>query len=161
MSAPTLRSDIGLLRALVVGVGLCWSNAGHPAPVLARADGDTVLLDRPPDRLLGVSAGGPRHDHRLTLRAGDTVVFYTDGLVEQRNLSLDEGTTRVVRELERIGREPLDRLSDELLAGLPRPIADDVALLAVRVPRRRPSGVEDAEVARRDGVGQPDTVRGL
>jgi sigma-B regulation protein RsbU (phosphoserine phosphatase) len=118
------------------GVGFCWSNAGHPAPVLARADGDTVLLDRPVDRLLGVSPGGPRKDHRLTLQPGDTVLFYTDGLVEQRDLSLDVGTTRVVRELERIGQGPLDRLSDELLAGLPRPIADDVALLAVRIPRR-------------------------
>jgi sigma-B regulation protein RsbU (phosphoserine phosphatase) len=45
-------------------------------------------------------------------------------------------TARVVRELERIGREPLDRLCDELLAGLRRPIEDDVALLAVRVPMR-------------------------
>jgi serine phosphatase RsbU (regulator of sigma subunit) len=116
------------------GTPLCWSNAGHPAPVLARADGDIVLLDRTPDRLLGVSPGPPRHDHTLTLQPGDTVVFYTDGLVEQRDLSLDEGTARVVRQLERIGCEPLDRLCDELLAGLPRPIADDVALLAVRVP---------------------------
>jgi serine phosphatase RsbU (regulator of sigma subunit) len=118
------------------GVGLCWSNAGHPPPVLTRADGETVLLDRPPDRLLGVSPGRPRHDHRLTLHPGDTVVFYTDGLVEQSNLSLDDGTARVVRQLERSGREPLDRLSDELLAGLKRPIADDVALLAVRIPGR-------------------------
>ena len=118
------------------GVALCWSNAGHPAPVLARADGGTELLDRPPDRLLGVSPGVPRHEHAVALQPGDTVLFYTDGLVEQRGLLLDEGTARVVRELERIGREPLDRLCDELLAGLRRPIADDVALLAVRIPLR-------------------------
>jgi serine phosphatase RsbU (regulator of sigma subunit) len=116
------------------GGTLCWSNAGHPAPVLARADGCTLLLDRPPDRLLGVSPGTPRHDHAVPLQPGDTVVFYTDGLVEQRDMSLDEGTARVVQELERIGREPLDRLCDELLAVLRGPIEDDVALLVVRVP---------------------------
>jgi serine phosphatase RsbU (regulator of sigma subunit) len=93
-----------------------------------------VLLDRPADRRLGVSPGPPRHDHILALQPGDTVLFHTDGLVERRDLSLDERTARVVRELERIGREPLDQLCDELLAGLPRPIEDDVALLAVRMP---------------------------
>ena len=62
-------------------VTLRWSNAGHPAPVLVCADGSTVLLDRTPDRLLGVSAGNERHDHMVTLHPGETVLFYTDGLV--------------------------------------------------------------------------------
>jgi sigma-B regulation protein RsbU (phosphoserine phosphatase) len=119
----------------VGGVMLCWSNAGHPAPVLARADGSTLLLDRPPDRLLGVSPGVPRHDHAVPLQPGDTVVFYTDGLVEHRDMALDEGTARVLEELGRIGREPLDRLCDDLLAVLSGPIEDDVALLVVRIPR--------------------------
>ena len=116
------------------GVTLCWSNAGHPPPVLVCADGSTVLLERTPDRLLGVTPGTERHDHTVTLRPGDTVLFYTDGLVEQRGTSLDEGTELVVETLRRIGREPLDRLCDELLGGLHGPIDDDVALLAVRVP---------------------------
>jgi phosphoserine phosphatase RsbU/P len=118
------------------GGTLCWSNAGHPAPVLARADGSTLQLDRPPDRLLGVSPDTPRHDHAVPLQPGDTVVFYTDGLVEQRDMGLDEGTDRVLEELRRIGREPLDRLCDELLAVLSGPIEDDVALLVVRIPQQ-------------------------
>jgi phosphoserine phosphatase RsbU/P len=117
-------------------VTLCWSNAGHPAPILVRADGTTVLLERPPDRLLGVSPDAVRHDHSVPLHPGDTVVFYTDGLVEQRDVHLDEGTGRVVAELQRIGREPLDRLCDELLGGLDGPSDDDVALLVVRLPAR-------------------------
>ena len=117
-----------------VGMTLCWSNAGHPAPVLVCADGSTVLLDRTPDRLLGVSRGAPRHDHMVTLHPGDTVVFYTDGLVEQRGMALDDGIAWAVRELGRLGGEPLDRLCDDLLAGMTGPIDDDVALLAVRVP---------------------------
>jgi serine phosphatase RsbU (regulator of sigma subunit) len=113
---------------------LRWSNAGHPAAVLVCADGGTVLLDRTPDRLLGVSSGGERHDHATALRPGDTVVFFTDGLVERRGMSLDEGMASVVRDLQRIGREPLDALCDGLLAGIRDPVEDDVALLAVRVP---------------------------
>jgi phosphoserine phosphatase RsbU/P len=72
----------------------------------------------------------------VPLHPGDTVVFYTDGLVEQRDVHLDEGTGRVVAELQRIGREPLDRLCDELLGGLDGPSDDDVALLVVRLPAR-------------------------
>jgi sigma-B regulation protein RsbU (phosphoserine phosphatase) len=116
------------------GVTLRWSNAGHPAPVLVCADGTTVLLERTADRLLGVSPDAARHDHTVALHPGDTVLFYTDGLVEQRDVPLDEGTAGVVRELQRIGREPLDRVCDELLAGMSGPIDDDVALLAVRLP---------------------------
>jgi sigma-B regulation protein RsbU (phosphoserine phosphatase) len=116
------------------GVTLCWSNAGHPAPILVRADGTTVLLERPPNRLLGVSPDAERHDHSVPLCPGDTVVFYTDGLVEQRDLLLDEGTARVVAELERIGREDLDELCDDLLSQFGVPGDDDVALLAVRLP---------------------------
>ena len=118
---------------------LCWSNAGHPAPVLACADGTVVLLERRPDRLLGVGqdlSEGTRHDHAVNLQPGDAVVFYTDGLVERHRMLLDEGTAWLVGELRRIGREPLDRLCDDLLAVLGETIEDDVALLAVRLPAR-------------------------
>ncbi|TFV86328.1 serine/threonine-protein phosphatase [Blastococcus sp. CT_GayMR16] len=118
------------------GVTLCWSNAGHPAPVLVCADGSTQLLERPADRLLGVSPDAARHDHTLVLQPGDTVLFYTDGLVEQPDVALDDGTAWLVGRLRRLGTESLDRLCDDLLAGMSGPIDDDVALLAVRVPPR-------------------------
>ncbi len=123
------------------GTTLCWSNAGHPAPVMVCADGSVVLLERNPDRLLGVGLDehlpeGKRHDHTVSLQPGDTVVFYTDGLVERHRMLLDEGTAWLVGELRRIGREPLDRLCDDLLAVMGESIDDDVALLAVRLPAR-------------------------
>ena len=64
------------------------------------------------------SREGKRHDHAVSLQPGDTVVFYTDGLVERHRMLLDEGTAWLVGELRRIGREPLDRLCDDLLAVL-------------------------------------------
>ncbi|MCZ2837601.1 PP2C family protein-serine/threonine phosphatase [Modestobacter sp. VKM Ac-2985] len=111
-----------------------WSNAGHPPPVLARAGGEVGLLAAAPESLLGIAPGVRRTDHTLELGAGDTLLFYTDGLVERRGAPLDDGLTWVVGELTRTGREPLDRLCDDLLGQLGGRVDDDVALLAVRVP---------------------------
>jgi serine phosphatase RsbU (regulator of sigma subunit) len=118
---------------------LCWSNAGHPPPVLACADGRAQLLDRKPERLLGVAPGARRTDHELTLQPGDSLLFYTDGLVERRTAALDEGLAWLVGELRARGREPLDQLCDGLLAELGGRVDDDVALLAVRLPRTQPA----------------------
>jgi serine phosphatase RsbU (regulator of sigma subunit) len=117
---------------------LRWSNAGHLPPVLVRADGRVELLERFPERLIGVAPDARRSDNEVTLRPGDTVVFYTDGLVERRGAVLDDGMAWLVGELRVLGREPLDRLCDELLAELGGRVDDDVALLAVRVPPRPP-----------------------
>lgn len=115
-------------------VTLRWSNAGHPAPVVVRSDGTAELLARSPQLLLGVDPACVRTDHELALRPGDTVVFYTDGLVERRGADLDEGTDWLVGRLRERGREPLDELCDGLLDDLGGRADDDVALLAVRVP---------------------------
>jgi serine phosphatase RsbU (regulator of sigma subunit) len=122
-------------RAADGTVGLCWSNAGHPPPVLARADGRTELLARTPERVLGVEPGAHRTDHHLALGPGDTLLLYTDGLVERRGVPLDDGFDWVLGELATLGRRPLDEVCDELLAELGGRVDDDVALLAVRLPR--------------------------
>ncbi|SEL94791.1 Serine phosphatase RsbU, regulator of sigma subunit [Blastococcus sp. DSM 46786] len=117
-------------------VPLQWSNAGHPPPVVVRADGRVEVLERMPDRLLGAGPGdGPaRTDHDLLLHRGDTLLLYTDGLVERRGMTLDDGTTWLVRTLRELGREPLDRMCDGLLSALGSRGDDDIALLVVRLP---------------------------
>src|SRR4051794_8500486 len=113
---------------------LSWSNAGHPPAVLACADGEVTLLARTPERLLGVAPGVHRTDHQLVLHPGDTLLLYTDGLVERRGATLDDGFGWLVGEVEALGREPLEQLCDALLAALGGRVDDDVALLAVRLP---------------------------
>ncbi|OMQ14381.1 hypothetical protein A7K94_0217020 [Modestobacter sp. VKM Ac-2676] len=112
---------------------LRWANAGHPPPVLVRADGAAQLLERPRNLLLGVDPDTPRSDHAVDLWPGDTVVLYTDGLVERRDATLDEGLDRLVTAAAALAGTPVDDLCDALLARMAPDFADDVALLALRI----------------------------
>ncbi len=135
-AAPTLvTAVVAAVTRTGEGVRLCWSNAGHPPPALLGADGSVRLLARTPERLLGVAPDAPRTDAELLLRRGDTLLLYTDGLVERRSGTLDEGTGWLAEELGRRAGDRLDELCDRLLAEVSGHARhDDVALLAVRVP---------------------------
>ena len=136
-STPALvTAVVATLARTDAGATLCWSNAGHPPPAIVAADGSVRLLERRPERLLGVTPRVPRTDAEAHLGPGDTLLLYTDGLVERRDGTLDEGNAWLVDELLRRAGEPLDDLCDGLLAAVDSSARhDDAALLAVRVPR--------------------------
>jgi serine phosphatase RsbU (regulator of sigma subunit) len=68
---------------------LTWAQAGHPPPVLVRGQQATALRS-PVGILLGAARSG--YDAAsLELRRGDLLLLYSDGLIERRHRSLDEG----------------------------------------------------------------------
>lgn len=113
---------------------LRWSNAGHPPPLLSDASGAVRQLDGH-DLLLGVMTDSPRDEQSVDLDAGSTVLMFTDGLVERRGESIEDGLARLRATVARLAGLPLD----ELVAGvLPEHHEDDIAVLAVRfAPERR------------------------
>jgi GAF domain-containing protein len=118
---------------------LTWSSAGHPQPVLLCADGTVSHAPPRPDRALGldipVLADQPaaaRHDHRMRIEAGQTLLLYTDGLVERRDQDLDAGTARLLAELPALAGLPLEDFCDAVLEAMGPDSTDDVALLALR-----------------------------
>jgi phosphoserine phosphatase RsbU/P len=116
---------------------LRWSNAGHPPPLLISGeDGTAQLLEREPDLLLGVDPNTRRADHELVLYQGDTVVLYTDGLVERRGATLDEGLARLRDVAEEEAGLPLDKLCEVLLVACTERPDDDIAVLALRARAR-------------------------
>ena len=115
------------------GLLLRWSNAGHPPPLLLGPDGAVQLLERPRNLLLGVAPGTPRQAHALPLPPGSTVVLYTDGLVERRGATLDDGLGALVEAARDLHRTPVEEVCDVLLARMSPDYADDVALLVLRV----------------------------
>jgi sigma-B regulation protein RsbU (phosphoserine phosphatase) len=59
------------------------TSAGHPLPLLRRADGQVSEIVHKTGRLLGYDTGALNlTDVRLTLNPGDLLVFYTDGFTE-------------------------------------------------------------------------------
>jgi serine phosphatase RsbU (regulator of sigma subunit) len=120
-----------------------WANAGHPPPLLLRRDGRISDLDQH-DLMFGVPElrhGRGLHDHAVDLGPGDTVLFYTDGLVERRDQDIDTGIALAGEHLRRLqprilaartGSE-LEAVLDELITAVTSDDRDDdVAVLALR-----------------------------
>ncbi|MFI7422479.1 SpoIIE family protein phosphatase [Nonomuraea sp. NPDC049684] len=116
---------------------LCWSNAGHPPPLLVERDGRTRFLEEGQGLLLGTGIRGERSDAVVELPPESTLVLYTDGLIESPGHSLDEGLARLSRYAASHTHRPLNALGDMLLERVrPEDNDDDVAMLTLRVPPR-------------------------
>ncbi|WP_205730029.1 SpoIIE family protein phosphatase [Blastococcus sp. TF02-8] len=112
---------------------LRWSNAGHPPPLVVGPRGEAVLLERPRNLLLGVAPWTGRQAHALPLEPGSTVVLYTDGLVERRDATLDDGFERLLAAATDLHALSAEETCDALLDRLEPDFTDDVALLVLRV----------------------------
>jgi len=107
------------------------SSAGHPPPVRALPHQPAALLDVPSDHPVGVRGGRRRRATTITLPPGALLCFYTDGLVERRDIPLDAGLERLCRS---IVAGSVDAVCENLMTQLVGDNSphDDVAVLAVR-----------------------------
>jgi PAS domain S-box-containing protein len=115
---------------------LTYSTAGHPPGILAGPDGETVLLEEGRSVPLGVRPGLERPESEHTIGARATLLLYTDGLVERRQRSLDDGIERAGRVLHDGRANPVEELAGQLMTRLAPATGydDDVALLLYRHP---------------------------
>ncbi|QLL08658.1 SpoIIE family protein phosphatase [Mycobacterium vicinigordonae] len=115
---------------------LVYANAGHPPPILVYADGTKVMLDGEHGLPLALRPEWDRPESRITMPPRATLLLYTDGLVERRGMSLDDGMSRAA-DLVQDGRsQSLDEVADHLMSDL-EPAGgypDDVAVLLYRQP---------------------------
>jgi len=118
------------------GWQLTWTNAGHPPPLLVHADGWAERLNSHGLLLWPGMPDSRRTDRQRILAPGDTMLLYTDGLVERRGADTGLAIDRAAAVLTAApADQPLSDLLQTVLGEVAGPSSrDDVVLLAVQVP---------------------------
>ena len=118
------------------------ANAGHPSPLIVRADGTTSFASTETSLLIAAGLGGPERPARdVTLHPGDSLVMYSDGLVERRGELITVGMQRLAEAATEVAlagwpAQPAAELATRLGEDEQ---ADDVVVLALRyLGRARP-----------------------
>ncbi len=109
------------------------ASAGHVPPLIVGPDGRAEFLKGAPDPPLGVFETPSHSETEIALEPGSTVILYTDGLVEQRGVSIDAGLDALRAAAANPGEDP-EALCDRLMAAMleVHEPNDDVALLVLR-----------------------------
>jgi PAS domain-containing protein len=137
-----LNSAICHLTTDVVGTVVCglynpsrrvlrWARAGHLPPVLVRGETATAL-PLPHGVLLGTDPDAAYEESTASLLLGDTVLLFTDGLIERRDVPIDKALEEFVRRTVRPEPSAADYV-DDILARVTPDTGDDACLVAVRI----------------------------
>jgi hypothetical protein len=116
---------------------LRWARAGHLPPILVR-DGTAETLRLPAGVLLGLDPDAEYEEVTLQMRGGDTLLLFTDGLIERRTGSISDA----LRDLARAAVGPpstadpagdVSATADRILGSAISDTGDDACLVAVRI----------------------------
>jgi serine phosphatase RsbU (regulator of sigma subunit) len=124
---------------------LRFTNAGHNHPVLLRAGGERVLLEKG-GSVVGMLEGPEFEEETVQLAPGDRIVFYTDGVSEAERENHEMfGEERLYALLEAAPRDlSAERLVEHVLAGVRAYLdgiepGDDITVMALRVLEPAPA----------------------
>jgi serine phosphatase RsbU (regulator of sigma subunit) len=120
---------IGVLECVV---------AGHPHPLVLKAGGEIVELDGPGNPPLGFSVGGRFLSSYARVQPGQTLLLYTDGIVESRHDGRFFGLEGIEATWQTCAGDELAVLTGRLCADStafhdPRHAGDDRLALAARI----------------------------
>ncbi|MHB8302454.1 MAG: PP2C family protein-serine/threonine phosphatase [Acidobacteriaceae bacterium] len=115
---------------------LRYSNGGQLPPLLLRADGSVVRLDKG-GTVIGLLDNMQYEEGSLRMQAGDILIAYSDGVTEPENEFGDFGETRMVELVHRSRHLPLQEISQRVLQALEDWIGaeeqpDDITIVLAR-----------------------------
>jgi sigma-B regulation protein RsbU (phosphoserine phosphatase) len=115
-----------------------FANAGHNPPLIIDSEGVRYLTLKP-GLMVGALTEIVYTTERLTLKPGDTLFLYTDGVTEARNPG-DElyGELRLLNALQLAPKEELSAMIHHISIALTQhasgaPQSDDITMLAIRM----------------------------
>ena len=112
---------------------LRWARAGHLPPVLLR-DGTAADLPLPGGVLLGMDPDAGYEEATQSMRPGDTLLLFTDGLIERRGDSIVDVLEEFVATLGPGGQEmTAGAQANQVLADAVSDTEDDACLVVVRI----------------------------
>jgi signal transduction histidine kinase/CheY-like chemotaxis protein len=124
----------GRIDPIADGIVLTLACGGHPPPLVRRASGaiETISVRGP---MLGAFADAVFPEATAELGPGDTLLLYTDGVVERNPRVPGENGLRAL--VGSVGSDDVDAMVAELdrraFGTPPGPLPDDAALLAIQV----------------------------
>ncbi|MGW2268269.1 PP2C family protein-serine/threonine phosphatase [Streptomyces koyangensis] len=131
-------------------VRLDLTSAGHPPPLLVRADGTVEAADTR-GSLVGALPEVEATTARVALRAGETCLLYTDGVTEARGGPFGDrmfGEERLREALAECAGMPAEAVVERVQMLAAQWVGagehDDMAMVAVTVPRKNPGSVVSA-----------------
>ena len=133
-----------------------YASAGHPPPLVLHDGAPAVsLLDLRSAPPLGAPEPDTIEEGHVRCVPGSTILLYTDGLIEHRGASIDDGIAVVARALETNALMSAGDLADVVLerAAAGRAPADDIAILVARF-----TGLEASVSDRPAGPGSTSVV---
>ncbi|GIG70546.1 PP2C family protein-serine/threonine phosphatase [Phytomonospora endophytica] len=139
--APYLTITAGLIRPADDGTAdITLASGGHPSALLLRANGTADYIPTPGGQLIGILPRTHITTANLHLEHGDTLLLYTDGLTDAHT----DGDRRygnnallaLARQLAPASPQATVAALDEIIEGFGEGVEDDVALLAIGVPKR-------------------------
>ncbi|MET9445412.1 SpoIIE family protein phosphatase [Streptomyces sp. NPDC006610] len=111
---------------------LRWARAGHLPPVLVRGT-EAAPLPLVKGLLLGAVPETPYDEEEIQLAVDDTLLMYTDGLIERRDLSVEESLTQLLTTARTAAPTALDQQLDRLLTYSRSDTDDDTCVVGLRV----------------------------
>ena len=111
-----------------------YSNAGHLPPLVIAPDGTTAFLEGGRAAPLGSNPAKRYPEAETVVFETSTILLYTDGLVEDKGSSIDDGLMDLARLASRHGNGEVESLLDYIMRGRlsQKAPSDDVALLALQ-----------------------------
>ncbi|MEA3218336.1 MAG: phosphoserine phosphatase RsbU/P, partial [Acidimicrobiia bacterium] len=128
---------VGKLQLVEPGAELTIALGGHPSPVRITADGDVESIGRR-SPLVGWRPDACYVEANIRLEPGDTLVMYTDGLMDGRHSAAPFDEVALRRLLRSCACGTAEATADELIAAIAddqQELRDDVAVLVIRVTR--------------------------